>query len=548
MKIHLFAATALLLLAACEEREATLSEDRLRADIAMLASDAFEGRGPASVGEEKTIAFLEQRFRNLGLEPGFGDSYLQPVPLVSMTVSEEADAFRAEAGTGEEMTPLAFGSEIVAWSKREVGAVSVADRPVVFVGYGIVAPEYGWNDYRDVDVRGKTVLMFVNDPGYATGDPALFKGRTMTYYGRWTYKFEEAARQGAAAAILIHEDGPAGYPWDVVRSSWTGEQFSLVAEDGGAARAAIEAWVTGAVGERLLAGGGIGSIGEARALALSGTFGGRETPVRFSAALEMTLSRTVSHNVMAVRKGARRPEELVLYLAHWDHLGHKKNADGDGIYNGALDNASGTAGLLELARVFAAGEAPERSVGFLAVTAEEQGLLGSAFYAQTPAFPVERTVAAINMDGLNILGPMADIVLIGEGQNDLEDYLVTAAGEQERRVEPEDTPEHGYFYRSDHFSLAKVGIPALYTDSGTESREHGKDWVREARETYIREHYHKPSDEYSPEWDLSGAIEDLELFRKIGERIADSDDWPEWKDGSEFKAIRARSLGQGQDQ
>lgn len=539
MKAHFLrlSALSLLLLTACGDNTPEISAEKLAQHIETLASDDFEGRGPASAGEEKTIAYLEAQFRDLGLEPGFGDSYLQKVPLVSATVKDHWSQFRALVNDGENSLALTFGSQIVAWSKRETEQVAVENSPLVFVGYGVVAPEYGWNDYRDVDVTGKTVVVLVNDPGYASKDPARFKGRAMTYYGRWTYKYEEAARQGAAAVLLIHEDGPAGYPWAVVQSSWTGPQFSLVFPDGGASRVAVEAWVTSSIGDQILQRGGL-SLEDAHALALSGDFGGRDLGVSFTADLSMTLERTMSHNVMALREGKARPDELVLYMAHWDHLGKKPDQEGDNIYNGALDNATGVAGLLELARSFAEGQAPDRSIGFLAVTAEEQGLLGSAWYAQEPAFAPEKTVAAINMDGLNILGPMADITVVGSGQNDLEDYLVAAAAEQERVVEPEPTPEHGYFYRSDHFSLAKIGIPSLYTDTGTDSRAHGKDWVIEQREAYIARNYHKPSDEYSPDWDLSGAVEDLGLFRVIGALLANSDDWPAWKDGSEFKALR----------
>jgi Zn-dependent M28 family amino/carboxypeptidase len=441
---------------------------------------------------------------------------------------------------------MGYGSQILAWSLREEPEITVEGSEVVFVGYGINAPDYGWNDYEGIDVRGKTVLMLINDPGYASGDPAIFNGKAMTYYGRWTYKFEEAARQGAAAALLIHQKDPAGYPWDVVQSSWSGPQFSLVSEDKGQSRVAVEAWVSSSAATALLQRGDL-TLDEAQALALSPDFKAMPLPVTFSAKLNSTVRHTTSHNVMAVREGATAPDEALIYMAHWDHLGTDPSLKGDKIYNGALDNATGTAGLMVLADAFSkAPTPPRRSVAFLAVTAEEQGLLGSAYYAAHPAFAPHKTVAAINMDGLNIHGPTKDITLIGWQQNDLQDMLEAAAQKQDRMVVAEPTPQNGYFYRSDHFSLAKVGIPALYADSGVDSRAHGREWGLAQQQDYIDRAYHKPADEYDPNWDLSGAVEDLLLFYEIGHQLAYGDRWPLWKEGSEFRAIREQDLEDAQ--
>ncbi|GER00277.1 hypothetical protein JCM17845_09000 [Iodidimonas gelatinilytica] len=562
----LFSAACLLLLAGCDNADSNhqnaqqsqassaasgfdraTTEQLLHQHIKILASDAFEGRAPASAGEEKTVAYLIEQFKALGLKPGFGDSYTQSVPLIELTAKPEDGQFQAFFTKDDEKTGLDYGSQIVAWTKQERERVEVSDSDIVFVGYGITAPEYGWDDYEAVDVTGKTVLILVNDPGFETENPDLFTGKAMTYYGRWTYKYEEAARHGAAAAILVHQSEPAGYPWAVVQSSWTGPQFSLVSPDGGSGFAAVEAWISEQTAQTLFAQAGM-TLENAKAAALSPEFKAQSLPLTFSATLNNSLRHTQSNNVMAVLEGSAAPDEAMLYMAHWDHIGMDPALTDDPIYNGALDNATGTAGLLALAKAFSAlDESPRRSVAFLATTAEEQGLLGSAYYAQNPAIPAHKTVAAINMDGANIHGPMKDITIIGEGQNDLQDLLTSAAKQQNRTLSSEPTPEHGYFYRSDHFNLAKIGIPVLYTDSGTDSRAHGRDWTLEQNSAYIDRAYHKPADEYDPDWDLSGAAEDLELFYTIGLDLASSNDWPGWKDGSEFRAARMETGPQPKD-
>jgi Zn-dependent M28 family amino/carboxypeptidase len=533
---------AVLMVTACAGDNAldmplqTIDADGLRERIVVLAADSMEGRSPSSPGEERTVAYLEAELRGTGLQPGNGDSFRQEVPLVSIT----SDPRRArvlvhgDGGTSQ----LVYGSDYMTWTKRVVESVSVDRSDMVFVGYGIVAPEYGWNDYASVDVRGKTVVILVNDPGFATQDSTLFSGDAMTYYGRWTYKYEEAARQGAAAALIVHETEAASYPWAVVRGSWAGEQFDLVRSDDNMSRVAVEGWITSETAEMLFGRAGLSLAAMKEGAATSG-FAAR--PLRLAASFELhnTLRRSTSNNVIAVLPGAERPNEYVLYMAHWDHLGRDASLDGDQIYNGALDNATGTAGLLLLARAFAAADpAPERSVVFLAVTAEEQGLLGSAYYATDPVVPLDHTVAAINMDAMNVLGPMRDITVIGLGQSDLDGYVAAAAGIQGRTVRPDPDPAAGGYYRSDHFSFAKAGVPALNADGGVDHVERGEAWAREQRDRFEAERYHKPSDEVDAEWDLRGTVDDLRLLFRIGYRLANEDTWPNWSSTSEFRVRR----------
>lgn len=519
-----------------------ITEADLHRHIKILASDEFEGRAPLSEGERKTLDYLESSFKAMGLKPVNG-SYRQDVPLVEITA--DADSFTASIHQGDAVTELDYLDDIIVWTKRIRETVHIAQSEMVFVGYGIVAPEYGWNDYEGVDVTGKTVVMLINDPGFATDQPDFFKGKAMTYYGRWTYKFEEASRQGAAAAIIIHQTEPASYPWEVVTGSWADSQFDLLRPDEGASRVAAEGWITEATAQAIFRRAGT-TLMEAHAKATIPGFKAFDLGQTFSVQLNNSFHHATSSNILAMIEGTEQPDEAILYMAHWDHIGRgPADESGDDIYNGALDNASGTAALLELAqKAVSDDEKPKRSMVFIAVTAEEQGLLGSAYYAANPAISPEKTVAAINMDGINILGPMADITVVGWGQNSLQDDLIKAARTQNRVVEPEPTPEQGTFYRSDHFELAKIGIPVLYTDAGIISREHGRDWAIAQRAAYVRDSYHKPSDEYDPSWDLSGAVEDLELFYIIGKNLAQGTEWPTWYEGSEFKAARLQSKGQ----
>jgi len=523
-----------------EDALAAITAEGLAAQIDTLSSDAFEGRAPSSPGEERTVTYLETEFEKLGLEPGNEGSWVQEVPLVSLTANPDA---KLTIQAPDRRFVFDYGSDFMAWTKRVVGIVSVVRSEMVFVGYGVVAPEWGWNDYEGTDVRGKTVVILVNDPGFARKDTSLFDGRAMTYYGRWTYKYEEAARQGAAAALIVHETEPAGYPWEVVVDSWKGVQFDLVREDEGKSRVAVEGWIQGDRARELFRAAGF----DYDSLKLRADQRGfKPVPLGFQAsvALRNTVRRSVSRNVVGVLPGSRRPNEVVIYMAHWDHLGRDTTREGDQIFNGALDNASGTSGLLELAKAFTSlPTPPARSVVFLSVTAEEKGLLGSAYYGTHPIWPPAETVAAINMDGLDIYGRMRDIVVVGYGKSQLDDYLTRAAQTQGRRVEPDPEPEKGFYYRSDHFSLAKVGIPALYTDAGVETIEHGAEWARARRDEYTAQRYHKPSDEYDPSWDLSGAVEDLQLLFDVGYWLATGKDWPNWREGTEFKAARDAQRG-----
>ncbi len=517
----------------------TINVEDLTRAVKVLASDEFEGRGPSSPGEVKTVEFLRGEFERVGLEPVAG-SYTQDVPLVAITVVGKPEMTVVAGG---ETRRYAFGSEQVTWTKRVVEAVDVADSELVFVGYGIVAPEADWNDYAGLDMTGKTAVILVNDPGFATGDPELFNGNAMTYYGRWTYKYEEAARQGAAAAIIIHDTAPAAYPWAVVENSWTGPQFDLQRDAADTGRVGIEGWVQLEVAQQIF-----GAVGQDLAALSEAALRPGFQPVplgaRLSMSLKNTLERSDSKNVVGMLPGATRPDEYIIYMAHWDHLGIDPALEGDQIYNGALDNATGVAGLIELAEGFnALADRPARSVMFLAVTAEEQGLLGSAYYASSPLVPTAATVATINMDGLNTLGPMNDITITGYGNSELDDYLVEAAQGQNRTVVSDPEPEKGYYYRSDHFSLAKVGVPSLYPDAGTDHVEHGVEWTQQQRANYVANDYHKPSDEYRDDWDLQGAVDDLQLLFQVGHRIATSDDWPTWREGTEFKAIRDADRG-----
>ncbi len=506
----------------------------------MLASDEFGGRGPSSPGEERTVSYLRDEFQKLGLEPGNDGSWYQDVPLVEITVLGAPTL--TVSGPGGDRS-LVWADDYVGWTKRVLEQTGLDGSELVFVGYGIVAPEFGWNDYAGVDVTGKTVVILVNDPGFATQDPDVFRGNAMTYYGRWTYKFEEATRQGAVGALIVHHTAPAGYGWEVVTGSWTGPQFDLVRDGGNMGRVAVEAWIHGDAAAELFAAGGHDLAALEAAAAQPGF---QAVPLGLTASVDIANSvrESTSRNVLAVLPGTERADEYVVYMAHWDHFGTSDDPSlADPIFNGAKDNATGTAGLLEMARTFASlEERPARSLLFLAVTAEEQGLLGSAYYGSYPVYPVEKTVAAINMDVLNVEGPMNDITVIGFGNSELDEYLVRFAAAQGRTVEPDPEPEKGFYYRSDHFSFAKVGIPALYTDPGIDHVEHGEDWTMEQRDDYTTNRYHKPSDEFDESWDWRGAIQDLELLYAVGHDLATSSAFPNWREGTEFRTIRDAAM------
>jgi Zn-dependent M28 family amino/carboxypeptidase len=516
-----------------------VSEGTMKDVTRMLSSDAFEGRAPGSVGEQKTIALMTERFARAGLKPGNGDSWLQPVPLVSI---EAANVSPLTFTGGKTPISLAYGGDMVVGSYREVPRTQIKDSDVVFVGYGINAPEKGWNDYAGLDVRGKTVIILVNDPDYdSTGLTGEFGGKAMTYYGRWTYKYEEAARQGAAAALIVHDSIPAAYGWGVVESSWTGAQFFAQSADKGASETMANGWIQKAAAEKLLASGGQ-DLAALSAAARRKGFKAVPLGVQASVSFDNTISTMTSNNIVGILPGAKRPDEYVLYTAHWDHLGRcKPAADGDDICNGAVDNATGTAALVALAEAHAKAGAPDRSIVFLAVTAEESGLLGSAYYGQNPIYPLAQTVGGINMDAFLMAGQSKNVTVVGKGKSQLDDFLAAALKSEGRVAQPDPTPQNGYYYRSDHFSLAKEGVPMLYIDGGDDLVQGGKAAGAAAGKDYTENRYHGPKDEYNPAWDWSGVLSDLTLYYRIGRSMAMSRAWPNWVEGDEFRAIRDQS-------
>jgi len=508
-----------------------------REQVAGLAADELEGRSPGSEGERKTIEYLEKEFLELGLQPAAGGDFRQDVALVEITGSGQSLSF-AKGGGG---MALAHGDDMVINSRRVQPAASVANSEVVFVGYGIHAPEYGWDDYAGIDMRGKTALILVNDPGFVTGDEALFRGKAMTYHGRWTYKFEEASRQGAAAAIIVHETAPASYDWGVVRNSWSGPQFYLDSADGNADRTQLEGWITEARARQLMELAGQ-DFDAQKAAAVQRGFKPVPLGVTASGGLRNTIRHKRSPNLAGIMPGKDRPDEYVVYMGHWDHLGVGEGTEGDRIHNGAVDNATGVAGILTIARAYRdLLPGASRSVLFLAVTAEESGLLGSEYYVAHPLVPLAKTAAVINIDALVPLGRAKDIEVVGYGASDLEDVLADAAKVQKRSLTPDRRPEAGYFYRSDHFNFAKAGVPSLYVKSGTQLRDKPEGTGQAQLEAYQSQRYHKPGDEYAEDWDVSGTVEDLRLLFEVGARVASEATWPEWRAGNEFRPAREKS-------
>lgn len=514
------------------------SKDSLAKDISILASDAFQGRKPFTTGETKTIDYLKKRFQELGLQPGNGNSYFQDVPMVNI-YSEAAPTMRV-VGRRESFDLKGYDDYVISADRADKKVITLDNDQLVFAGYGVVAPEYGWNDYAGLDVRGKIVLVMVNDPGFGV-DRTLFKGDTMTYYGRWTYKYEEAARQGAKGCLIIHNTAAASYPFSVVQNNWNTSKLRLDNRGQKEKFCDVVGWISGNAALKLLAAAGMDS-----SLLVTANHRGFlpvPLPVRLSTTVKVQTTYSKSHNVIAKITGTEHPDEYIIYSAHWDHLGiGKPDERGDSIYNGAADNASGTAGLLEMARAFKSMHpAPKRTVIFLAVTAEEQGLWGSAYYAQHPIYPLAKTAADINMDVLNIIGPTSDIVVVGQGQSDLEDDLRQTAAIQGRYISYDTHPEAGHYYRSDHFNFAKVGVPSLDAEAGIDVKGKGKAYGQQQKDIYTGLHYHRPSDEFSPDMHLDGAAQDLELLFEIGKKLANSRQWPQWKPGSEFKALRERT-------
>ena len=517
-----------------------LSEATMKDVTRELSLDSYEGRAPGSVGEEKTVAYLISKYKAAGLEPGNNGSWTQDVPLIEIT-AKNVSALTIADRSGKAMS-FAYGNEYVIGSYRETPKTDIKQSEMVFVGHGIVAPEKGWNDYAGVDVKGKTVVVMVNDPDFENeGLDGPFGGKAMTYYGRWTYKYEEAARQGAAAVLIIHDTAPAAYGWNVVNSSWTGTQFLAQSKDGGKSQTQANGWIQKSVAKEIFAAAGQNLD---KQMAAAKQKGFKAVPLKLSASMsfENDIARKASKNVIGVMKGTKRPDEYVLYTAHWDHLGRcTAAADGDDICNGAVDNATGTAALVALAEGFAKAGAPERSVVFLAVTAEESGLLGSKFYAENPIFPLSQTVGGVNMDAFSMSGPAKNLTVIGKGKSQLDLYLEAAAKSEGRTPETEPTPEKGYYYRSDHFSFAKLGVPMVYFEGGDDLVTGGKAAAKAAAEDYEKNRYHAPGDEFDENWDWSGVMSDLKLYYRVGRMLAMTDAWPNWNDGDEFRAVRDKS-------
>ena len=500
--------------------------------IERLASDEFLGRKPFTDGETITVNYLKDEFEKLGLSPGNGDSYFQDVPMVEITGTPSEHM--VISGNNKKIS-LNYLKDFVATTNKAVTDVRLENSELVFAGYGIVAPEYDWNDYEGIDWKGKTAVVLINDPGFKSGDSTLFKGNEMTYYGRWTYKYEEAARQGAAGVIILHDTEPASYGWNVIESSWTGARLTIASE---LPKLEVESWVSGESAEKMF---------EASAMkgqdykSLSRTKDFQPTPLglNVSVSVKNEIKKDVSKNVVAMIPGTEKKDEVIIYSAHWDHLGVGKPIDGDSIYNGAIDNASGTAGLLAIAEALKKGEATKRSIVFIALTGEEQGLLGSAYYAEHPIFDPKKSVANINMDALASPGKMKDLTITGYGHSEMDEYAKAEALKQDRYIIPDPEAEKGYFFRSDHFNFAKIGIPALYASGTYEGFDKSIEEVKELSTYYNINNYHQVSDEYNAETtELSGVQLDLQLFYTIGLKLANEDYFPKWYDGSEFKAAR----------
>jgi len=519
-----------------------ITEADFMAVVNTLAADEFEGRAPGSRGEELSVGYIREQYQRIGLAPGAADgSWFQHVPMVETTADESVVLRLFSGGQTRE---LGFGSDFVLGTSSGQANVNIKDSELVFVGYGVNAPERGWNDYAGLDVTGKTVVVLVNDPGFHVQDDSLFDGTRMTYYGRWTYKFEEAARQGAAAALIIHDTPGASYGWEVVRNSWSGAQFDLRSEDDPAPRLPAQGWITREVAQQLFADSGLDLQAQYAAASQRGF-----VPVPLKATVSFELSSRIveksSRNVIGVLPGTDLADEAVVYMAHWDHLG-KHEGQGDTIYNGAVDNATGVAGIIEIAEAFARAETrPRRSLVFLAVTLEESGLLGSKYYVANPTFPMHKIAGVINLDAMPVGGKSRDLLVTGLGNSELEDILAPIAEQQGRRLSEEGNPAGGYYFRSDHFNFVKAGVPALYAKGGSDLIDGGIEAGQRAEADYAAR-YHQPSDEVHAGWKVDGLIQDLQALYGVGRVLADDDVWPNWYEGNAFKATRDASRASGE--
>ena len=522
----------LLIIAGCSPQS---DFEKYKDHVKTLASDEFEGRAPGTPGGEKTKSYISNHFESLGLK-SFGDSYLMPVTLTAITLDESKSNFNL-AVDGEVMN-IAYRSDVVYGTTRQLDNVSIENSDLVFVGYGVNAPEYGWNDYK-VDVKGKTVVMLINDPGFEL-QSTEFNGRAMTYYGRWTYKFEEAARQGAAGVLIIHETAPASYPWGVVENGWSGEQLNLTFKDKNIGRSALEGWITLDVAEKLFAKMNT-TYDEMKSKALSKNF--QPIPMdgmTLSSNMVNALRETDSHNVVGYVEGSEAPEEFVLIMGHWDHMGVDTSIEGDQIYNGAVDNATGTAAVMHIAETFSK-KSPKRSIAFIGLTAEESGLLGSAYMVEYPPFEYKNVIGGLNLDAFPAFGKAKDITIVGYGASELEAILNKHASAEGKYLAPDKSPEAGFFYRSDHINFAKKGIPMIYADPGIDLVNGGLERGFQLAKQYTSDAYHKPADEVTDDWDWEGIEQDLGIFTNFIDDLANSEEYPNWYINSEFRAIRDES-------
>ncbi len=539
MKNYLKILLVVLFVSCADDKKETttvvqVNQKTLGNHVERLASDEFLGRKPFTEGEVKTVNYLKDEFGKLGVLPGNGNSYFQDVPMVeitgtpseSMTISGKDGSFNLE-----------YLKDFVATTNKSVGEVNLENSELVFAGYGVVAPEYGWNDYEGIDWKGKTAVVLINDPGFKSGDSTLFKGNEMTYYGRWTYKYEEAARQGAAGLIIIHDTEPASYGWNVIESGWSGARLIVESDQ---PLLNVESWISGESAKKMFEASAMKGQ-DFKAISRNKSFKPIPLDLNVSVGIKNKIKTDVSKNVVALIPGTDRKDEFIIYSAHWDHFGVGKAIDGDSIYNGSVDNASGTAGLLAIAEAFKKSNPTKRSIAFIAVTGEEQGLLGSAYYAAYPIFNPKKTVANINIDALDSPGKMKDLTVVGYGQSEMDEYAKEAATKQDRYIIPDPEAEKGYFYRSDHFNFAKIGIPALYASGAYEGFDRSIEEIKKYNDHYRAHKYHQPSDEYDPQTsELTGVQLDLQLFFDVGLKLANEANFPKWYNGSEFKAAREK--------
>ena len=518
-----------------------ITAEDFAAHVQRLGSDEFEGRKPGTIGERMATTYLIDQFQRMGLKPGNHGSFLQAVPAIETSLLD-GDKIALDVAEGGNVEKFAYRSDTILGTLQGKLEIELKDSDLVFAGYGVVAPEYQWNDYAGLDVKGKTVVVLVNDPGFGNHDATLFKGPAMTYYGRWTYKYEEAARQGAVGCLIVHDTDAAGYPWQVVINSWSGPQFSLPPSEDAGPRLPLAGWLTTEAARRLFAKAGADFDTLKKSADLRG-FKGTALAAKLSTRLRNQIRSVESTNVLALLPGSSRPDEAIVYSAHWDHFGRDPALKGDQIFNGAVDNGTGLAALLEIADAFAHQTSPpQRSILFLAPTLEEAGLLGSRYYSVHPVIPMAKTVADINMDELIPYGRTHDMAIIGQGQSQLDDYLQAALKPQGRTIVGDEEPEKGFFYRSDQLNFARQGVPVLYARGGFDKLDGGKTAGRAAYDDFTSNRYHKPADNYDPNWDLSGVIEDVQALYTVGKRLADESTFPQWDKDSEFRAAREAAL------